>query len=307
MPWMDYDLNNILRQVTQLEKWDMKFMPGNFCGGSAQNRGILMSPSERKPGNFVYRRGGEFCWNNINNSIKSGGDNIYLGMYDEYDEATAYMPMSDDHPDPPSDETYTGRWVNNDGNTPYWYLRLAGAAKEILNGMRPLTANLPSEDDLTVPPFIGDDATVYLGKTNTEIGLVHKQGGDGHTFGTVLGRQKCRTNGPNIQNDIYFYFDIEDEFSSFNNNGESVTIEVEFYDNYPGTRLSLQYDGLGGAYTRHENSFYLKGSKIGWKTVHWNISDGFFGNRQNKSCDFRICMDRGKKAAIRRVSVFLPE
>ena len=42
-----------------------------------------------------------------------------------------------------------------------------------------------------------------------------------------------------------------------------------------------------------------------WRNVRWNIADGYFGDRQNNSTDFRIVVPAG--AAIRRVSVFFPE
>ena len=104
----------------------------------------------------------------------------------------------------------------------------------------------------------------------------------------------------------YFYFDIDDSFCFAKTEGQAATVEIEFFDSYPGSSLRLQYDGLGGPYLNHPDLIQPPDSG-GWKTVRWNVSDGFFGNRQNEMSDFRIAIGAGNNAAIRRVSVFLPE
>jgi len=68
----------------------------------------------------------------------------------------------------------------------------------------------------------------------------------------------------------------------------------------------MQYDGLAGNYTLQPTTYSLPGTG-GWKSVRWNVSDGFFGNRQNGPSDFRLVISAGQTLAIRRVSVFLPE
>ncbi|GAA5119599.1 hypothetical protein JIN84_21475 [Luteolibacter yonseiensis] len=48
------------------------------------------------------RQGGKHYWNQFSQAAKAGADRIFVGMFDEYDEATAVMPMSDDAPPTPS-------------------------------------------------------------------------------------------------------------------------------------------------------------------------------------------------------------
>jgi hypothetical protein len=50
---------------------------------------------------FTPRRGGRYYWDQISRAAQAGADRLFIGMFDEYDEATAIMPMSDDHPPTP--------------------------------------------------------------------------------------------------------------------------------------------------------------------------------------------------------------
>lgn len=47
------------------------------------------------------RAGGEFYQNLIEKAMAAGVDRLFVGMFDEYDESTAVMPMSDDPPPTP--------------------------------------------------------------------------------------------------------------------------------------------------------------------------------------------------------------
>lgn len=47
---------------------------------------------------YTPRNGGRTYWDQISQIAQAGGDRLFVGMFDEYDEATAIMPMSDDTP-----------------------------------------------------------------------------------------------------------------------------------------------------------------------------------------------------------------
>lgn len=51
--------------------------------------------------NYTPRDGGRFYWNQLTDAARAGGDRLFVGMFDEYDEATAIIPMSDDSPPTP--------------------------------------------------------------------------------------------------------------------------------------------------------------------------------------------------------------
>ena len=296
--WMERDLGDLNRQKATLDSWGMKILPHAWPGFSWNNLQQTVFPYQ-----YTARDGGNFYWTRIYNAVACGADQIFLGMFDEYDEGTHIMPMSDIHPDTHPD---WGHYIDNEGRDPSWYLQLSGAAREMLNGQRTLSSTLPLESAITPAAYGGEDATCYLGTNDVVAGLTHRQPADGDTLGASLGGQNCRTNGPNPLTDIYFYFDIDDTVVYANAAGQAATIEVEYYDIHPGIRFQLQYDGLSGSYTGHPDYIYPPGTG-GWKTAHWNVADGYFANRQNGPSDFRIAVRSGETAAIRRVSVFFPE
>ena len=118
-----------------------------------------------------------------------GADQIFLGMFDEYDEGTSIMPMSDNHP---AIHTEWGYYIDNEGRDPFWYLQLSSAGREMLNGFRPLSATLPLESEVSPGAFAGEDATIHLGTTDVVSGLVHTQPDDGLTSGSFVGGHDCR-------------------------------------------------------------------------------------------------------------------
>ncbi|RYD24193.1 MAG: hypothetical protein EOP88_01235 [Verrucomicrobiaceae bacterium] len=50
---------------------------------------------------YTPRAQGEFYWDQLTKAAQAGSDRMFVGMFDEYDEATAIMPMSDDAPPTP--------------------------------------------------------------------------------------------------------------------------------------------------------------------------------------------------------------
>ena len=298
LEWMEPDLPDLIARRQQLQGFGMKILPHAWPGFSWNNLKQTVFPYQ-----YTARNGGAFYWTRIYNAVSCGADQLFLGMFDEYDEGTAIMPMSDNHPDiyDAGGTNTWGHYLDNEGRDPFWYLRLSGAAREMLNGQRALTSTLPLESALTPVAYGGDDATVYLGATDITDSLTHIQWADGPTSGLFLGNHDCRTNA-----NLYFYFKIDDAFCSSNTGGQAATVEIEYYDNTPGTIFKLQYDSLTAAYALHP-TIVTAPATGGWKNIRWNVADGFFGNRQNGGADFRIALNAGKVAAIRRVSVFLPE
>jgi hypothetical protein len=272
----------------------MKILPHAWPGFSWHHLKKLV-PNEQ----FTPRAGGDFYWDRLYNAVSCGADQIFLGMFDEYDEGTALMPMSDNHPEPHS---AWGKYIDNEGRDPFWYLQLSAAGKEMLNGFRPLSAATPSTNDVPLVAYGGDDATIQLAASNSSTGLTHSQEADGVTQPATVDGHDCRT----LTEGMYFYFAIDDALSHSNASGQAATIEVEFHDSSPGTRLVLQYDSLDAAYKSHSVS-YDPPDLGGWRTVRWHLADGFFGNRQNGGADFRIALIGTTSTAIRRVSVFFPE
>jgi hypothetical protein len=58
-------------------------------------------PTGDDTASYQAREGGRFYWNQLADAAQAGADRLFVGMFDEYDEATAIMPMSDDTPATP--------------------------------------------------------------------------------------------------------------------------------------------------------------------------------------------------------------
>ncbi|MGB6220524.1 glycoside hydrolase family 71/99-like protein [Haloferula sp.] len=292
LAWMERSLVDLNSQKTRLNNWGMKILPHAWPGFSWHNLYRLEPDTQYTP-----RAGGDFYWDRIYNAVACGADQIFLGMFDEYDEATAIMPMSDNPPEPHS---AWGKYIDNEGRDPFWYLQLSAAGKEMLNDFRPLSSNTPAVNAVPLGVHGGDDATIHLGTSNVSAGLDHIQPADGITQGAFVGGHDCRT----LAVGSYFYFDIDDAF--VDGADQEFAIEIEFYDDYSGTNIRLQYDGADGVYTNHPTTI-IPPARGGWRNIRWRISDGLFENRQNNGSDFRIALGGGNAIPIRRVSVFIPE
>ena len=270
--WMERSLTELQKKASTLSGWGMDILPHAWPGFSWDNMKQLPSGDS-----LTARNGGAFYWTNLYNAVACGAKTIFLGMFDEYDEGTAIMPMSDN---PPHPHTGWGTYLDNEGRDPFWYLRLSGAAKEMLNGFRALTPTLPAETDLTPPAYSGDSRTVYLSATNVTDGLVHLSGATSFCFRLAAPRPAV----------------------------DRVTVEIEYADAsaLAGASIGLVYDGQHGAHTPHAKTHTAPGTG-GWKNLRWNIADALFAGRQDGGADFTVTIPAGSAVDIRRVSVFLPE
>jgi len=300
LAWMEGDQTRLASQKTRLDGWGMKILPHTWPGFSWHNLQKLTYSNQ-----YTARDGGNFYWGKLYNALSVGADQIFLGMFDEYDEATAIMPMSDNPPEP---HTEWGHYITNEGRDPFWYLQLSEAAREMLNGFRPLSSTLPQTADV-FPGAYGDSyVTVHLATNDLTNGLVHNAlVGDGTTSGAFVGGHNCRTLDPTK---AYFYFNIDNAVVYSNAAGQKATVEIEFFDDTSNNVFRLQYDGLDAngapnpAYTTHPVTYTSQGSAT-WRNLRWNVSDALFAGRQNGSSDFRIQAPAG--TAIRRVSVFFSD
>ena len=67
--------------------------------------GFSWAHLQQQTGNtgLTPRNGGLYYWGKVSGAIGAGADRMFVGMFDEYDEGTAIMPMSDDPPFPRPD------------------------------------------------------------------------------------------------------------------------------------------------------------------------------------------------------------
>jgi hypothetical protein len=121
-----------------------EYMPVVFPGTSFHN-------DSGSPFNNFPRRGGKFYWRQVFNALSIGVPMIYNAMFDEVDEATAMYKIAATVNDQPAGVDLVtmdadGIKLPND-----WYLRLAGAATQMLRGEIPLTIDIPILAGATTP------------------------------------------------------------------------------------------------------------------------------------------------------------
>jgi hypothetical protein len=115
----------------------MEYIPVVFPGFSWANH------YPGKPLNQIPRDGGKFFWRQFYNAVNAGCNMVYVAMFDEVDEGTAIFKIAEKDEQTPT----TGNFVtlDIDGYTlpSDWYLRLTGAASQMLRNEIPLTATIP--------------------------------------------------------------------------------------------------------------------------------------------------------------------
>jgi hypothetical protein len=90
-----------------------------------------------KPGTtMIPRRKGEFYWRQFATFKALGVRTVFVGMFDEVNEATAIYKVSDQVP--------VGQYfVTYEGLPADWYLKLTGAATQMIRGEAPLSEKIP--------------------------------------------------------------------------------------------------------------------------------------------------------------------
>jgi len=247
---------------------------------------------------YQDRAGGNFFWDRISTGVNLvDPETFFIGMFDEYNEGTAVMPMTDDHPVVPGVNGYYP-FIDNVGSPKDWWLTLSGTANDMLNKHIPITFTLPTEASLSNRSNIGQELSVVLGATNVYTLLQQVEGGDGSTTANELDGVSCRRTTGN-----YMYFNVDNSILYQESAGADVTIIVDYYDATGGVNLALQYDSVTNDWKSHPKSFISKGDAC-WKSVRFEINDAYFGDREIGGTDFRI---NGLNNHIARVRVILSE
>jgi regulation of enolase protein 1 (concanavalin A-like superfamily) len=254
------------------------------------------------PTQYTDRQGGQFFWNRISSGITTvNPEALFVGMFDEYDESTAVMPMSDDPPILP--DPNIGHYITNDGSPKDWWMTLSGYAQDTLCKQIPLSSTMPAQTSLSNRSNIGPELVATLGATNTGNLLQQLEyTGDGNTSARVIAGIDCRRALNN-----YMYFKVDDTVIMGASAGADVTVVVDYYDTGGGVDLALEYDSVSAPYKAHPKAFSVSSTDT-WRTARFEISDAYFGNRQNGGADFRLrSTNINHNLNISRVRVILPD
>lgn len=98
------------------------YMPVLFPGFSWHNM------KKDAPQNMIPRLGGCFFWQQVKGAVDVGAESLYLAMFDEIDEGTAFFKCTNT---PPVGES---SFITYEGEAPDHYLWLAGEAAKYLRG-----------------------------------------------------------------------------------------------------------------------------------------------------------------------------
>ena len=98
------------------------YMPVLFPGFSWHNM------KKDAPQNMIPRLGGRFFWKQVKGAVDAGAESLYLAMFDEIDEGTAFFKCTNT---PPGGES---SFITYEGEAPDHYLWLAGEAAKYWRG-----------------------------------------------------------------------------------------------------------------------------------------------------------------------------
>lgn len=153
---------------------NIDYIPVNWPGFSWFN--LHDGPKNQHP-----RRNGDFFWEQASGNLSRGANSLYIAMFDEVDEATAFFKLPEDESQSPD----KGYWLNLDadgGDLPSdWYLRAVGLVTDVMRGEEDnrLTLGEPA-DGLDVFAVRANHAT--CGESNGQLILNYPSGEGQYEF-----------------------------------------------------------------------------------------------------------------------------
>lgn len=130
-PWLvgrfdNHTYESYRKSIEEDIKWckanGKDYMPVLFPGFSWHNM------KKDAPQNMIPRLGGRFFWKQVKGAVDEGAESLYLAMFDEIDEGTAFFKCTNT---PPVGES---SFITYEGEAPDHYLWLAGEAAKYLRG-----------------------------------------------------------------------------------------------------------------------------------------------------------------------------
>ncbi|HXI56106.1 MAG TPA: glycoside hydrolase family 71/99-like protein [Polyangia bacterium] len=134
----DKFINDVVAgDIVETRSLGIGYLPVIFPGFSWHN---LMGAA---PSNQIPRRGGRFYWRQAMNVVAAGATMFKTAMFDEIDEGTAMFKLAPTAATAPARAPMVTLDTDGESLPSDWYLRLAGAATEVLRGQRDPSVALP--------------------------------------------------------------------------------------------------------------------------------------------------------------------
>ena len=139
---MDHLRDHVIADIKWCKERGVDYVPIAYPGFSWRNLS-LNKPELAKYTAYgaIPRLGGRFFWDQIVTHIKAGAEMIYVAMFDEVDEGTAIIKISDN---PPNSED--AHFVDNDGVPSDQYLWLTGLNAKMLRDEIPVQQEMPERE-----------------------------------------------------------------------------------------------------------------------------------------------------------------
>jgi hypothetical protein len=145
---MEVDLYKLtmMQDMAAASACGVEYMPTIFPGTAFHNS------NHANLFNATPRRGGNFYWRQVYNAVSIGVPAIYNAMFDEVDEDTAMYKIAATANDQPVGVDLVSMDADGYSLPNDWYLRLAGAASQMLRGETPLSLTIPIDSGSPPPP-----------------------------------------------------------------------------------------------------------------------------------------------------------
>jgi hypothetical protein len=145
---LEADLYKLLmvQDMAKANACGAEFMPVVYPGTGFHN------DNHAVPFNLIPRRGGRLYWRQVYNAVSIGVPMIYNAMFDEVDEDTAMYKIAATKDDEPVGVDLVSMDTDGEKLPNDWYLRLAGAATQMLRGKIPIAEEIPIRSGAAAPP-----------------------------------------------------------------------------------------------------------------------------------------------------------
>lgn len=136
---MDHLRDHIKADIKWTKENGVDYVPIAYPGFSWRNLSLSNPDLARYTAyDAIPRLGGQFFWDQMATMVDAGAEMIYVAMYDEIDEGTAIIKVSDTPPN--SDKAH---FIDNDGAPSDQYLWLTGNGAKMLRKEIPVSYEMP--------------------------------------------------------------------------------------------------------------------------------------------------------------------
>ncbi len=148
--------------LARTQSKNIDYMPVVFPGFSWYNLKEGTSELNKRP-----RNGGKFLWHQFFNAVDAGCNMVYVAMFDEVDEGTAIYKLAENDSRTPTKGKFVTLDIDGYKLPSDWYLRLTGAASEMLRDEISLTSEIPIVAYPNSAEFSGQEVPATLPPGNT--------------------------------------------------------------------------------------------------------------------------------------------